>query len=688
MSLKLSCFKTTVKCDLKRAWWISALAVLFFTMISTASLISYGLSRELIFDNLAQYVNSQIGYYIFGMFLSVFSVIYLFTYMNKVNSVSFFHALPMTRCTLFFSHLTSCVIVVIIPMLANMFMSFLTMSFGVKPSWIFVSLGLYAIYSILMMAITLTIVMLTGVSLTSGIFTIIAVFLPLFLSYFVYVLCGHYLYGFADNDVLSQFMANYVYLFPENILSAKMLIYIVLIIGFTALSLFLYKKRHLENYGEVIAFPNLKVVFKVLFALCSGILGYYYFSLFWNVDNILTMLVFGIIGAIASNMITNKCITFKGVLKPILITGGITIVLYLAFAIDIFGFENRIPTVDEISYVELGDIYYDDEQYYYNNERQIYDIEVTRKNKRHLEFKSKEEIESFLKIHKFAVDNKHEFSKLTGEWKYDDRYVSSFKIKYTLKNGRVMTRTYYLYDDDIEKYTEAIYDTDTYRKWKYLEFDDEDVTCNTITVKDIRTYYDNEQVEIPAQSEKAKLIFDALRKDLMNISYKRIDADEDTLMKISLDYSVPYVDDYGNEYPIKDTSDYYISKYDKYTWALLEELDLFSEKRMIDYSDINEINVHAIDITSGSDSSYYQDIYDDRVFTEQEQIMEIFDLYTTHHNDFETKEKLAKIRIKLELISDADEDTSDTYEYRSRDVSIPIKDLPQVLSYIESIPKK
>ena len=142
MSLKQSCFKSIVKSDLKRAWWISALAALFIFISHTSQLFEYGTGGYNIFfgsarfDDALDYANYATSNYFIGMFAAVFTVLFLFSYLNKVNSVSFFHSLPTTRTSLLFSHITSGVIIVIFPMLINTLISLFTIGKGVKVTWI------------------------------------------------------------------------------------------------------------------------------------------------------------------------------------------------------------------------------------------------------------------------------------------------------------------------------------------------------------------------------------------------------------------------------------------------------------------------------------------------------------------------------------------------------------------------
>ena len=709
MSLKQSCFKSIIKSDLKRSWWISALATIIIFMSSTSQLFNYSNTNYYYFgkfETALDFVENTFGNHVIGMIVSAFVVLYLFTYINKVNSVSFFHSLPTTRNSLLAAHLTSSFILVVSPMLINTIISFFTIGRGIKASWILVSFALYLVYCLVILSVTLFVVMLTGVSLASGIFTIVLVFLPLFIFMFVSELCSDYLYGFAGVDVFEEFLLKYIYLAPEKLMSASVIIYVCLTVVLFALCFFIYNKRHLENYGEVIAFPNLKGLFKVLFAICSGVLSYYYFESFWGISSILTMFVFGILGVIIANMLANKKITLKGVLRPLLVTVASILLLFVAFFFDIFGFEKRIPDIDDIEYVDISGLYWEDYEYVQSDIFDQGSVRVNKKDPYIPHFKSKEEVQLFLDLHKYAVDHQKE----NDDW--DDDIITpsyriterrSFDFEYTLKNGKKMQRSYYLPVAEMEALTSKIYSTDTYRKWKYPVLDGTEKIYKSVGIRDVRTYYNDDYIRISAQEENAKRIIEAVTKDRENIMYDRMQTnDYGTVMTVELNYTLTYVSDEGKEHQIEHSDNYAISKYDVNTWALLEELNLFGDNRMIESDDISGIDVYVEEFITVDDVDYFDTAatgdnyeitsaaqiesvvyetksrvdYNSRAhgFTKREDIEAIYDLYMNYHSDVLKKGKTyAFLSIHLHFVDE---------HARYRQIIIPLDELPENLSHI------
>ena len=712
MSLKQSCFKSIVKSDIKRSWWISALAALFIFMSSTSPLFNRGYDYYSFprFDDTLDFVNNMFMNYFVGGCVAAFAVLYLFSYVNKVNSVTFFHALPATRNTLLSAHIASGALIVVSPMLINVIISFFAVSRGVKASWILAGFFVYIVYSFVIFATTLVVSMLTGVSIASGIFTGVVLLLPLFVFAFVSELCSDYLYGFAGFDIFEDFLMKYVYLTPDSLMSSRVLIYIALVVVFFALSFFIYKKRHLENYGEVIAFTGLKGLFKVIFGLCSGVLSYYYFQAFWDISSILTMLVFGTLGVIIAHMLANRSFSLKGVLKPLAITAGLILLLFVSFFFDFFCFEKRIPDIDEIEYVDIGNLYYNDYTYVDSDVYGESRVRVEKKDPFIPHFSTKEEIQLFLDLHKYAIDNQKD----NDDWN-DDFFTpsyklvsrNSFRIEYTLKNGKVLKRYYRLPNYELERYTSRIYSTDTYRKWKYPVLDGKEKTYKSVGIYDARTYFDYDYVRLLYSNENAKRIIDAIAKDRQSISYSRMNVNDfGAMVNIELNYTIPYVDENGKEYQVERSEGYAIGKNDVNTWAILEELDVFGKVRKIELDDIKSADVffdeyifavnaalYGTDVYPTVSAAqmekavtYVEDVYIHEYkktgdyhknFTDKADIETLYDLYMSHHNGvIPVNQGSVRFTVNFEMKDK---------NVRSRTLILPENELPEILSYLTEL---
>ncbi len=608
MSLKQSCFKAVVKSDLKRSWWTSFLATLFMLLVTSVPLLDY-----VKYGNYPQtYTNFEnrimdrlaVNYFV-GMFLAFFLAIVVFGYLNNASSVSFFHGLPMSRNTLLLAHTFSSFVLIAIPVVINTLVCFLALKNGVEVSWLLIGAGLYFVYSLLIYSITLAVVMLTGVSIASAIFTMVVVFLPLFIASFIDELCNTYLYGYASNGDVFDWLVKYVYIGPDSLRSPLVLIYIFATVAFLAIAFFVYNKRHLENYGEVIAFPNLKGLFKVLFGLCSGILGYFYFIAFWGVHSIAVMFAFGALGVIIAHMISNKTFSLKGSLKSFVVTMVCVLLLFVSFKFDLFGYETRVPKLDDVEYVKLETMHTNIDEFIYRDD--IGGKNVTRIEYFDPKFELDEDIQLFRRIHVEMIENRND----NGEGTYRLGMYGGFGIEYKLKNGRTMKRSYYLSIDDVKQFVKPIYETDVYRKWQYPVLDGTEKTYTSVSVSDRRneSLHDDTVEIFTGESSQAKKIIAAIIKDRENISFERtLGKKKSSYLSVHLTYTVPCVDENGNPYNAEKIDRYSIDAGDVNTMAVLESIGVLSDESIMTYDDLSGVSFE-LNSVSVDGNIYYPDGY-------------------------------------------------------------------------------
>jgi len=104
MSSKTSCFKTVIKSDIKRLWWISAIAAAFMMLFVTMPFVEsvkYNLQnsnyRLSIYGNESDWVLNRLGVnYFFSMMLGGFLSLGLFSYLNN-SSCSGSHCSPKEK---------------------------------------------------------------------------------------------------------------------------------------------------------------------------------------------------------------------------------------------------------------------------------------------------------------------------------------------------------------------------------------------------------------------------------------------------------------------------------------------------------------------------------------------------------------------------------------------------------------
>ncbi len=664
MSLKQSCFKTVIKSDIKRLWWISALATLFtvlFVAMPLYEYVSYHTPEDFarIFNDEYYYSGRWLMYrldgtYVFGCMLGAFLSMGLFSYLNNVSSVSFNHALPCKRSTLMAAHSVSALIFITVPIVVNNILCIFAVKDFSTVTPIFVNTGIYFVYALLFFALFTFIGMLTGNTVAQGIFSCVFILLPLFLTSFVVMLCDSYLYGFAGTGFLEDVLINYFYLSPEELMGPKVLVYILLIAVFYGLSLLLYKLRHLENYGEVIAFPQLRWLFKLLFGICSGILGYFYMQAFWDVSNILVMLLFGSIGVIIANMLSNKSFSLRGCKNPIIHNAIFVLAVFVIFNFDITGFESRVPQVNSIVSVTNLNYNYDGVEYAYIDDYNGHQ-RITRTDFYQAEFTDREDIKLFVDFHKNKIATKH-----------DDEYSSAssisgvpynVEIEYTLRNGRKMRRAYRLDDSDVDSFLRPVSETAVLRKHRYPVLDGTQKTYTKVEINanNHKNPDDSLLAVYGGSSSEAKKIIDALIKDRIDISFdeyiNKMNSTE--LYTVELFYKVPATDENGKHIMAELSDSYDVSFFDTATLAALESTGSINAENALAFDDIAAVTVHYdysynFDKYTGIVSDYgtlgeygehvvrveetkSSEIFNGKLFTDEEDIKTLFG-YLTDRN--------------------------------------------------------
>ena len=616
MNFKISFFnKTVFKCDIKRLWWISALSGMLMFLSETLPL--YNSIKHYTQNNMKEYIQERITHH-FCEDLSYLSVVFalitaaalstfLFSYINKANSVSCIHGFPITRGELYFSHFISGCVLMVIPFVLNSVFWFSPfLSNGVSVKLIFDMFYEYIVYGLLAFSLVTAVGMVTGNSAAQVIFSGIIALIPLFFTTFVLVLCNGCLYGFNDNsDTVYDFLSEYIYIMPQELLSARSLIYIVLIIIFIFVGLMFYKHRQLENNGEIIAFPSLKGAFSVAVALCSGMLGYFYCVAMWDITILLVMLPFSLIGLVIAHMLNRKSFTVKGILKPLIVAVVLDVAIFSFVEFDISGFEKRVPEQDDVLCVELTDEYYRTVLYDEMGEKyEIYDVFEP-------VFYNPEEIGLFIALHENKVANMNVEETYADEEIYN--HNGSIRFAYTLKNGNKMYRHYTLSKDDVDNFLSKIHETDTYRAFQYPILDGTAKIYQQVSIYDAIGAGNGFSLAYYPDNDGFDKILEALIMDRQNISFVEMNRRYYESMPICIDvsYKKQGIDKYGNliDKYAEYTDSYKICEDDVNTMAVLKELGFFeSYDRHSSFEELKSVEVYISDIYSDAEHVGYGEI--------------------------------------------------------------------------------
>lgn len=228
-----------------------------------------------------------------------------------------------------------------------------------------------------------------------------------------------------------------------------LIVYGIVGVAFIACATLLIKRRRMETAGDVVAVKQLKPVFKYCLCLgCSLVIGTCIYSIMlgnWlfgigsgrvaGIENMSYMLLFMLIGAFvgyfAAEMLMKKTLrVFKRQnWAGFTISALVIVALVVGTELDAFGFEKRVPELNEIEKVSIycqGEVVLTEED----------NIEMVRR------------------LHSSIIATKAENERIGKSGEYIDEYYVT--INYTLNSGRKISRSYALCVADEEGY-ENIY---------------------------------------------------------------------------------------------------------------------------------------------------------------------------------------------------------------------------------------
>lgn len=549
MSLKTSYFNLPLfKSNLKRFWWIGAGVLLAFLTIALLFLFD-----EETTDGFA--VMNAISIGVAGLLPAI-----LFSYLNNSGSVTCLHALPIKRKAHFITNISTIYTLILVPAVIAYIIGFFycVVDFprGISDLWEY--------FVVLVMLVTISASagtigsMITGNTIAAIAFAILFFSLPFYTEGIIKSFLSSNVYGMWDVEYYSLENISIVEINPFMIGW-----FITAVIGLIV-SWFLYKNRKLETNGDIISFKFLKPIFIACVSVFAGLIGYFYLGVFFD-DSIFLMLPFGILGVIVSYMLSKKAFTFKGIWKPLFIYVLFVGVVWSTITFDLTGFEKRVPEIADIESIDMVDV--DDfsgNHNYYIIEGKKYYWNMPLENYRYYD---EQDFENITKFHAKKIE---------------DRLGGSERvyIVYNLKNGKTLKRVYYASLIDDKEYLEPIYCTEQKLKlnhnWLVGQY-----PVSEITISDDRMKNSSKTFELlVGDSERAKLLLEALKKDVSESGYEDIVSNKNSMTQIQLTYQRELRDEEGNIFyddaksrPSYDT--FGIPENYKRTTALLREWGLF-----------------------------------------------------------------------------------------------------------------
>ena len=286
-------------------------------------------------------------------------------------------------------------------------------------------------------------------------------------------------------------------------------VYAAAALALTIAALLIYRRRHAETAGDVVAVPALQPVFKYGVALCAGLcfglLLHEMFSLGGNTGLAVNLLVWTAIGYFAAEMLLKKTFrvfagAWKGCIAALLVMGAAIAVVGL----DVTGFVARVPEAAQVETVTVDaghSVPYDDGSY-------IRDTEIN----------DPAAVEKVIELHRAIVAAGEE-----GETSGADAIYLQLQVAYRLKDGRKLTRKYTV---PAEKGTalaetaqaflcdpamvEAAYDLERVDPDELVSYSVENLADGA---GNLYLRYDGEEMDADGGRKGARLLYDAVRAD-------------------------------------------------------------------------------------------------------------------------------------------------------------------------------
>ena len=200
-------------------------------------------------------------------------------------------------------------------------------------------------------------------------------------------------------------------------------------------ALWVYRRRHVETAGDVVAVAIVRPVFKYGVSFCVGLsFGMFtaaFFNLYGSKTLTLCILVWAVIGCFAAEMLLKKSFRVLSAWKGAAVVAGVLLVICVVCFLDLFNIVGRVPAVNQVDSVDL-DLWLGSP---YDDGRRL-DITLT----------DPEHIAMVTALHQAVVDNRDKDSGYFGDY-------TTVYLHYTLSNGGKLNRDYSsvpIYEADLE----------------------------------------------------------------------------------------------------------------------------------------------------------------------------------------------------------------------------------------------
>ncbi|WP_332694313.1 DUF6449 domain-containing protein [Halalkalibacter lacteus] len=473
MRLKTSLFNVGILVqDIRNVGWISLsylLCLLFFLPLQL--LMAY--TRE---NEFYQFIPPKSLFGLSNEFQTIMTflfpvllAIFLFRYIQVKSSSDFTHSLPIKREQLLHQHVLFGLVVLIVPVLLTaisllVLSQFLPYNELLAVSSILKWMSLTTVFNVFVFMAGVFVAMFTGMSILQGALTYILFILPVGVMVLFLTNLEFYLFGFTANYYLTQQIESLIpfvritQLERVPLTMNEIFIYLILSIVFYLCAMLAYKKRHAETATQAIAFEHMRPVFKYGITFCTMLVGGLYFG---SLQGGIGWIIFGyiaaaLLGYFLATMILEKTWRVFSKWKGYLIYLAVVAVLGFSFQVDVFGFEKKIPNVEEIEGVYFGEHIFsvlDSDP----NTGLGHVQPPTEYIEPSFYYEQLETIESIRSLHEQIVKEQNHLNTMSN-------YSNSVAFRYDLNNGDQIVRYYQIPIQAYQKHYRDIVESTEYKQ--------------------------------------------------------------------------------------------------------------------------------------------------------------------------------------------------------------------------------
>lgn len=538
----------------------------------------------------------------------IFAVIFAiqgFGYVFSKNKIDLYHSAPVKREKLFIITFVNGILVYIIPYMINLLLSFLiagvygSMSVSIAISGLCTMVSHLVFYFLMYSTIVLAI-MLTGNIVVSLLGSMVFIFYgPAFHELINgYIRTFFYSYSYYSgkemssiNRYLSPFFAymydisGRMYQYDSGTQTFGTMLGALAAGGvFVVISVILYKKRPSEMAGKSMVFRITKPIIKILLMIPLALAGGLFFksAVSYSGDG---WLIFGtIVGLLLSHCIVEIIYEFdlkavKTNLKQIWIPAVAVVVIACIFRFDMFGYDSYLPEKEEIESISVSAENYNRQymEYFERDENGV--IRYCSMDEYGLNNMKLTDLDTIYPILESGIA----YNKKQKNGTKDDFDAYYFMpVKYQLKNGESVYRSYRINEQDNPDNLNTLYKSKEYKEGAYLiyAFSEEELSAFPFQWTEMEDMESNNNLNIPyynlsniSKEEKIELV-KVYKEELYQLNYESTAA-ENIVGRIQM--SVEGKNDADLRYQTKRYENIYANVYSEFE-KTIELLERYSNK--------------------------------------------------------------------------------------------------------------